>query len=80
MTEQEARRKLAEIERSSNPELLCQELDDQTLLVLMEIEKHYPLYLPKYATEEYQRRMKARNQMYCEETPPISNNWTTDPQ
>ena len=41
MTEQEARRKLAEIERSSNPELLCQELDDQTLLVLMEIEKHY---------------------------------------
>lgn len=80
MTEQEARRKLAEIERSSNPELLCQELDDQTLLVLMEIEKHYALYLPKYATEEYQRRMVSRNRMYRKDPPPNRNNWTADPQ
>lgn len=79
MTKHEASRKLAEIERSSNPELLCRELDDQSLLELMEIEKHYPFYLPKYATEEYQRRMKSRNQMYREVPPPYID-WTADPQ
>lgn len=79
MTEQEARSKLAEIERSSNPELLCQELDDQTLLALMKIEQRYPYYLPRYATEEYQRRTKFRYWM-CREVRPRRSNWTADPQ
>lgn len=80
MTDQELRCKLAEIDSSANPQLLCRELDDQTLLVLMETEKHYPLYLPKYATEEYQRRMVSRNRMYRKDPPPNRNNWTADPQ
>lgn len=79
MTKFDASRKLAEIERSSNPELLCRELDDQSLLELMEIEKHYPMYLPRYASEEYQRRMIFRHRMYREDPPPYSN-WTDDPQ
>lgn len=79
MTEQELRRKLAEIERSANPQLLCRELDDQTLLDLMKIEKRFPFYFPKSATEEYQRRMKFRNQLY-RAAPPPSSNWTADPQ
>lgn len=79
MTEPEIRRKLAEIERSANPELLCQELDDQALVELMEAEKHYPFYMPRAATEEYQRRMIFRNQMYRKDPPPRSN-WSADPQ
>lgn len=80
MTDHELKRKQAEIDSSANPELLCRELDDQTLLDLMKIEKRFPFYTTKWATEAYQRRMVARNQMYREETPPISNNWTADPQ
>lgn len=80
MTEQELRTKLAEIERSANPELLCQELDDQTLLQLTKIERRYPFYMPKAANEEYQRRMKARNRMYRETPPPSRIDWTSDPQ
>ena len=79
MTEHELQIMLAEIDRPSNPELLCRDVDDQTLLDLMEIEKHFPVHFPKTATEEYQRRMKFRNQMYHEPLVPHSN-WITDPQ
>lgn len=79
MTDQELRCKLTEIESSANPQLLCRELDDQTLLNLMKIEKRFPFYLAKWADEEYQRRMIFRNQMYRETPAPISN-WTADPQ
>ena len=79
MTELDLRIKLAEIEISANPQLLCRELDDQTLLDLMKIEKRFPFYLAKWAAEEYQRRMIFRNQLYRAEPPPISN-WTADPQ
>lgn len=79
MTEQEAKIKLAEIEGSSNPQMLCQALEDQTLLALMKIEQRYPYYLPQYATEEYQRRTKFRNWM-CREPRPRRSNWTADPQ
>ena len=80
MTDQELRCKLDEIDRSANTQLLCREIDDPTLLELMRFEKRFPFYTTKWATEAYQRRMVARNQMYREETPPISNNWTADPQ
>jgi hypothetical protein len=79
MTEHERSMMLAEIDRSSNPELLCRELDDQSLLALIEIEKQFPVLFPKYATEEYQRRLKFRNQMYREPPVPHSN-WIADPQ
>ena len=80
MTEQELRTKLTEIESSANPQLLCRELDDQTLLDLIKIEKRFPFYLAKWATEEYQRRMVSRNRMYRKDPPPNRNNWTADPQ
>lgn len=79
MTDQELRCKLTEIESSANPELLCRELDDQTLLDLMKIEKRFPFYLAQWATEEYQRRMIFRNQLY-RAAPPPSSKWTADPQ
>ena len=79
MTDHELTRKQAEIESSANPELLCRELDDQTLLDLMKIEKRFPFYLAKQAAEEYQRRMIFRNQLYRAAAPP-SSNWTADPQ
>jgi len=80
MTEKELRAKLTEIVGSANPELLCQALDDQTLLELMQIEQQYPFYMNKAATEEYQRRMNARNRMYHEDLPPSRIDWTSDPQ
>lgn len=84
MTDREISAKLTEIERSANPELLCQELDDQTLLDLMKVEKHRPFYLRKSAAEEYQRRQKVRNWMYRCDSPSddvdTECRWDADPQ
>lgn len=81
---------LDEIYHSSNPDLLCQGLDNATLAALADYERTYPHCVPRIASVVYRDRMHKRELWYngdCDTTtpegPPYSRAdcaWAHDPQ
>lgn len=81
---------LHEIQSSSNPDLLCHDLDNATLAALAEYERTYPHHIPPIATEAYRERMCNRELWHhgesdttTPESQPYSRAdcaWTRDPQ